>query len=331
MKKAPFTFLALLLLFSLCSCGSDATHTKSTTQSEATITQEQPNSADSTPNNHTIVSDLPDEILIEELYDPFNGYTKEHLVISSLEIERRKTDEDTDAIWCIVELENGNYHSTKYVLCNYSYYDVGGWMLDSWEYYQDSEISVVSNPFDISTIALYLSDTYPDISVSLSPSNFQDFFVYEFTNKTSYPNADVYTKGSYALAFSNRRWEFYANSVDEKDVKWRIVGEWVLDSSYALYSKSKDFSLTITSFNSDTMSGSGTCYFKDTWGSSSSASYSLENAADIFVADNSLYIVFKFDPYNGRSMDDYVVFSYDGAAAYYDDGDWFDHPLCRAN
>lgn len=329
MKKA---ILILLVLVTLCSCGTKSEKDSQTMQSSGSdvvedkdaFKQEQPTAASTAPDSDMIKSDLPEEILIEEIYDPFNGYSEEYFNLSSLEIEKRKTDNKTDAVWCIVKMENSNYQSTKYVLCNYSYYDVGGWILDSWEYYQDSDVNAIEVPFNIGEIASYLANVhYPNISASEIAGE-SNTYVYEFSSWANYANADVSTSGIYALQLDGHAWRFSPMQINEESVQWNIVGEWALkaDRNY-LISSDCHFSLNITNFDSDALVGSGAC----TIGYESEMnSRSLGDALQIRESDDCLYIVFSIWEKNENAPRDYIRISYNEALVHH--ADW-SSPICK--
>ena len=130
MKKSIIMALFIALLCTLASCGISKP-----------------------PKESKITEDISSEISNIVIENPFSWDDSIYnLNIKSLNIEKRQTNEKSDTVYCVAELENSFYHLTKYIVCYYTYYDQGGWILEGYENYKDPECTVIANPFDTAAI-----------------------------------------------------------------------------------------------------------------------------------------------------------------------------------
>lgn len=284
MKKIWLCLLSLGLIMALCSCGGK-----------------------SVPDENQIKSEIPDYVTELTIDNPFGGST-ERFEITSLEIEKRQTEDKEDTSWCLIQMQNDYYSVQRYVICYYNYYDKGGWILDDCEFYYEDEVEVRKNPFDNEDVIDFLNGNYGEVNIEKVYPDECGRFCFEFDATKSYPNVDIVTKGEYNLEFNGIEWHGTCDSYVKKN--WNITGEWDLDPK-----EEKDnlqFSLSISEFDSDAMTAKGTCSFYYSGAGTYQNTYQLEDAEEIYEENDCLYIVFK----KGGSKT-YVVFSYDRAKAQY--------------
>ena len=257
-------------------------------------------------SENEIASQLPSEI--------FTVYIDEEpitLTMTDFKVERRKTtlENKVDTSYCIISMQNEYYSYTKYVELNYSYYDgKGGWYLDDWSYYEDTEYQLLSFPYNESVLMYYTLErcninlletiTYTE---DLSNNSIQGVFL--ATGQAPYTT--VTTKYTTSLTFNGSGWDF--SLIDTSvDVQWDIIGEYYVtrDSSDTIVY------LSITDFDpvAETVGGECYCYRESSMTFSSAeeyyfftdlpVEYSYYSGLQITLtndSDRSVYIYFTAD------------------------------------
>lgn len=79
--------------------------------------------------------DLRTLIIDNETYD---------LTIDSLVVDKRATNDREDDVYCTVEMSNSKYEARGTYICEYEYYDKGGWILEN-AYLTDIELKCISD------------------------------------------------------------------------------------------------------------------------------------------------------------------------------------------
>lgn len=193
------------------------------------------------PQQKQLIRDLPSDITAITVENPFDltdmdVYEMEDV---SLSIEKRQTNEKEDFVYCVVDLKNQYYYFTKYVKLNYTYYDQGGWILDGWEYYQDTSYQVLANPFDEEQAALKWSYDYSTVSLEDTALELeQNSITYEFYVENQHKHAVTAGNLTVTYTFNGTQW---IENADVSDVltEWNIVGDWeylqVSDSGSFVY------------------------------------------------------------------------------------------------
>lgn len=67
------------------------------------------------------------------------------LDVTNMEIEKRKTNDETDEVHCTLTLSDGTYETTASYILTYVFYDEGGWILDYWDVL-DFHTNVIAAP-----------------------------------------------------------------------------------------------------------------------------------------------------------------------------------------
>ena len=268
---------------------------------------------DSNPPKETkIIQELPDDITMAVIENPFDAANADvyYMDVVSLSIEKRQTNDKEDIVYCIVELGNQYYHFSKYVTLYYNYYDQGGWMLDNWEYYQNTEYRVLSSPFSGEEIlpAAQQRYAYSEYS-SLSENWDKNEATFHFSVNEPHTNG-TYT-GDYKITcrFDGVKWE---TSNDASDVQflWDIEGTWQYENSAQdVFGKSYSYGiiLIIDDFDRDTLTGSLEMFYKN-YG----FGYLLTSSENIGITIDKSEIEIFTDP-NIVTMHSYVHFTPDEA------------------
>lgn len=106
MKRKKLSILGILIFLAFCLCGCQT----------QILSEEE------------IISSLPAELTTINI----NG-APINLDVEQFNLLLRKTTDDIDEIHCEVILTDGRYINTVECILIYSYYDTGGWVLDTWD------------------------------------------------------------------------------------------------------------------------------------------------------------------------------------------------------
>lgn len=187
------------------------------------------------------------------------------LDVKSIEIEKRKTDEDIDTVYCTIVMEDDNYRTTADYVLYYSYYDKGGWILDG------------CDTSDYYTEALCgLSQEKTDMEMSRYYFNSYNFVKEEFDKdtQTSYTYYDaIFTSDNYSYQggvvlksyFYGYSWETSLSY--ENDFDWNVSGIWAADPLDLSGTRFKKTAFEIEIYSVDQAAGtvelSATEYYDD--------------------------------------------------------------------
>lgn len=205
MKKEIIIILNILLLFIVCltGCGN------------VKLSEED------------MVESLPDAI--KTIYVNDATYI---LDVESLEVEKRKTDEDVDTVYCTIVLNNDNYRSTKKYALYYSYYDKGGWILDDWNI-MDSYTEItngISQELTDAEISLYYFDDYQFVEQVNNVEKNVSYTTYQvnyLSDNYSY-NGIIKLESSFVSSWEGGNW-IHSLSYDNS-FEWNVQGIWAGDS-----------------------------------------------------------------------------------------------------
>ncbi len=184
------------------------------------------------PNEDVIGGNLPAELTMVTVEDPFDMTSDMMwpLDVLHLSIEKRQTNEKEDVAYCRIELSNEYLFVTRYVMLNYNYYDEGGWILDSWEDYQEPEYRLIASPFDEQDAKLKWSYSYDNVSVEELKITGDTTVRYTVKVEKKYANASDTGKliNSYTLRPLGGNRYSWEETTDTSGVtrKWNIVGMW---------------------------------------------------------------------------------------------------------
>lgn len=180
---------------------------------------------DSIPNEEQMSSDL--------LNSGANIFSlnnqDEYLDIEQLEVLRRKTNSDYDEVYVSVSLSNEQYVVEAEYTLYYSYYDVGGWVLDT--YSLTSHQSGVTGPLlDDAALINYCSQFFSsaeivDRTYGIDTSGIYQDNISLYTTQESTYITEIYS--CYInLSFYDDYWHETCN-IDLYDVDWsRLIETW---------------------------------------------------------------------------------------------------------
>jgi len=228
MKNTVLKLIALLcaasITVTLTSCGK-----KNDTQEENNGNKSNDTSQGYSPdalndktkplNESSIAHIIPEEI-------------KNGMNVTCVSIDRRQANDKEDIVYAIIDTENYDIHRTSYYLLTINFYDVGGWMIDEWEKYQDSTSYPLQPPSDdIAYKALYMYENYDITLESTETSNLKNGeCIYSFNIKKKDLYADYSGTVSVICKYSSSGGG-WSPSVFDDGVRssWTIdnfVGKW---------------------------------------------------------------------------------------------------------
>lgn len=202
-KKTIMTLIVLLLCFvCLVGCGT-------TTLSETDI-----------------INSLPDEI--KTIYVDETPYT---LDVTSMEVEKRKIEEDIDEIHCTITTQNDHYRHTISTVLTYVYYDEGGWIL---EYYDtiDSSIEAIDGPSqeDVDAeLSRYYFDHFDFLeqSYNTDAQTASSIYSVNFTSSNFSYDGNVTLESYFCPDWYGGDWEHVLSY--DRDFVWNVDGHWAGD------------------------------------------------------------------------------------------------------
>lgn len=213
------------------------------------------------PDTQTMKNDLPDEAISVEI-----DSISIPLDIVSLKIEKQQINKKSSTAYCVVECKNDNYSCKKYVILNYNYYEKGGWILDSWDYFQGPECHVLTDPFTKETIISELEGKYGIDGISFTDSNFDpvsETVTYQFDAKLDYRYVSRSGPITWTATFEEDGSFFWNSVVEDSGLvsKWNITGHWSWEEP-----PGKQCELLIRTFDPDSMTAEGYSSFTgDYW------------------------------------------------------------------
>lgn len=278
MKRNTLILLSILILLSFYLCGC-----------QARILSED-----------EIISGLPDDIKTVYI-----NYEPRVLDVQSMDIERRRSDDAFDEVYCTLVMEDDGYKSTASVMLTYAYYDQGGWILDDWEVVS-SELKPVASLSQAEVdheLSLYYFD-----NVEFQTQTFDSDSQITYTSYiASYTGANYSYNGSITLVSA-----FYADHLSgywvhelqyDNAFEWDIAGTWAagdddIRDSTSLYNGSDAFCLYI---DMDAITPQNEITFSATAFKTSSSIFSSErwHAYDIVNYCTNMYVL------SDRNMDNY--------------------------
>lgn len=268
------------------------------------------------PSKNDIMSDISENVSIIPIENPFTGLIDyQELEITSFEIDKSQTTDSRYDAYCIIDMENGFYKFTKYIVCNYKKYDGDIWELNGSKEYQTTEFAVVKNPFTEEDVYIMIDNDkyeyYPKYinaqpkEISFELSNENDVccnLMCERDNK--YSTISIYDTMWYS--FNGTSWNQIDSNRSETTKNWNIVGTWRLAVNFVWGT----FELMIDSFDYSSLSGSGYCKFTEIDGFGRTAYSNTYRIGDANITEEG-GLKIKWDD------DSYVLIYPDGAEAKY--------------
>lgn len=109
-----------------------------------------------------IIADLPESVTTITINDELIP-----LKVKSLKIEKRKTQDGIDEVYCVIELASESITVTKYQQLIYVKYNGNKWILDWFDSYATEEVRILNEPEELYDWAIgrieYTDDRYADI------------------------------------------------------------------------------------------------------------------------------------------------------------------------
>lgn len=282
------------------------------------------------PSEKEIANTLPDEVktleietrYLDEFDQVFSDADTEtyEMDVESVSIEKRQTNEKSDVAYCVVELKNDYYCTTKYVELHYNYYDEGGWMLDEWSTYAPSECEVLKNPLAIEKLAQAFRY---NVVGAVEPAEYLNHGMVQFSFEIENPYANGSYKGTVIVTcqFDGFGWQCKRDATNV-DFIWNITGKWKYekfrDQFYEIpgvtVTEGTTVELTIRSFDQNALSMEGTWDMRSQSGISDSKqrTISLQGDEQIHIKKVEERLVLTDD-----QTDSTVVFYPDGRTYVY--------------
>lgn len=160
MKRISILCILLLGVFLVAGCKSKEIPENSVSDNSQETTDS------SILSEEEIIGTIPQEvktIFVYEYSDRFSVGAKEFVLeIEDIEIEKRNTDEEYDTIYCTLHMNNDYYAAVSEVVLYYTYYEVGGWILDGSELINENIESLIGIEQDAieTEIASYYFDSW---------------------------------------------------------------------------------------------------------------------------------------------------------------------------
>lgn len=210
------------------------------------------------PKENEIEESIPDDILCYSL-DGIQ-YIME---VQTIAIERRQTNGKEDFVYVVIDMEDDYVHRTAYYKFNYNYYDVGGWILDDWEKYQDTNaypVSAPSNDIIYSKINEFYSNF--EFITTVQDTLNEGSCIFTFNVNDVYPNATYTGEVDLKCVFTSTlneddyEWCYYIqdNNLSEK---WNILG------TYKANMGKYHLTLNITDISDLTINANGSYGYTD--------------------------------------------------------------------
>ena len=160
------------------------------------------------------------EILLTEIHR-LTQYAYE-MNVNKVLIEKHQTNEQEDSAYCVIELENEFYQFTKYMKMNYNYDDKGGWILDNYSEYRDTEWKLLGCPLtaeDTAHMCNYSQVEYKETATELENGLVTFYFDVEETHK----NGKYKGTAAICCQFDGEEWACNRN-IENVHFIWDIVG-----------------------------------------------------------------------------------------------------------
>lgn len=203
-KKILFCMLALSIVVFLTSCGAGS------------------------PTENTLAAQIPSSALRFQLDD--NTYDS---TVSSLTIEKQKTDKTTDVAYCKVTCES-DVLDRELFLCIYSSYsNKNGWTMDSYEQYHAPQLHPKAAPVTLEDGQQLIANQGYTIQEAIDHSELSSgFYNYEYVIHEDHKNLTVEGSASVTGSIAQDGFgEYYwVSDVSTSNVamNWKVEGTWQL-------------------------------------------------------------------------------------------------------
>jgi len=189
------------------------------------------------PNEKTLTEQLPASALQFELDD--SQYSSS---ITSLTIEKQKTDKTEDIAYCKVICESDVLDRELFLCIHSSYTRKDGWTIDSCEEYQAPQIHLKTVPITFEDGQQLITNQGYTIQTSIDHSDlFGGFYNYEYVIHEDHKNLTVdgsaSVTGSIVLDAPNQY--HWVNDVSTSNVSmnWKVAGTWKIRTLFNGYER----------------------------------------------------------------------------------------------
>ena len=171
-----------------------------------------------------LINLIPEEILLYSL----DGNEKK-MSVNNVAIERRQTNNKEDIVYAIITMEDSYIHRTAFYILTINYYDTGGWIIDSWEKYQETKAFPLLPPSE-ALITSHLNRRFKNFSfISSNIDNLKYghcSFVYQVNDNEQNLSRSGQTTINYTLIGSDDlSWRPVINN-DQINITWNLSGNW---------------------------------------------------------------------------------------------------------
>lgn len=213
LKKTTLIVCSAILAITLCSC------------------------SEKVPDNQEILAAIPSDFISINEDDTSN----QSLQVDNIEIYKRKTEKENDYVYATVTWINPSYRVVADCYMEFSYYDVGGWILDYITISDEAEVEVI-NYFPSETAQQFINQFYN--APTLVAEQFypeKETVAYTFHIDEHYENCsysgdlDVAYTMSHKMFFENNAyvidiyWNRYFEDASHLTYDWNVEGNWYME------------------------------------------------------------------------------------------------------
>lgn len=208
-----------------------------------------------------VKADIP-----QDVKEIFVDSQKIKLNVQSFEVERRMTEKNYDKIYCDMVMSNDEYQIKCTYVCEYQYYNPGGWVLEKYQL-ADVEIKCLADipsalKFEMNTTCIYGHDVRYEVqSVECIHTGTNKYeIVYNINSDYLYCDIGGVYKCKCSLVSKGGRNYSWEKEDDYSGVvyTWDIVGSYAGGGTSAPYA---EYEIVIDSYNQDTKEAD-IAYFK---------------------------------------------------------------------
>lgn len=138
------------------------------------------------------------------------NYQSERLDINSINLTKRKIENDTDTVYVSVEFGNDAYGVSTEMILYYFFYDVGGWILEHYDIMEYN--SFAKKPYYTNeTLSAYLNQSFNSSKVAQRKHGADSQGIYRddisFSAKATYSYMTASVEGKITMQFKNDVWQ----------------------------------------------------------------------------------------------------------------------------
>lgn len=247
-------------------------------------------------NEKELIEDIGEEITVLVLDNE-----RIQLHVENLEIERRKTEDDFDQVYCKIEMGNANLSVTSYQVMSYSKFNGNEWYLVSTTPYEMENIEILE-PSDVmyNNVINTIQSTKPHLA------NFSSMI--DDCTVTCSENTVIYeieiARNVGVMSMSGTVWAscellgdrvdgyYMYTSIDDSDVmaRWNVEGTW----TGCFGTNDKEVTITVNTLTSEGIDCSWT-YEYESWFSTETFSGDSNECRIVDIDDEKIKVGIRFD------------------------------------